>query len=99
MSRETENNSSEIAKRLADWRAEAERWVEDTCQRAVTRLKSVVVDEIRHLSRRVERMHELLDQLEQMVESPRNEKPEAAKPSVEDDPDAATRTTPSGDQP
>jgi hypothetical protein len=97
LSRETENNPSEIAKRLADWRAEAERWVEDTCHRAVSRLKSVLVEEIRHLSRRVERMHELLDQLEHMVEKPRDDTADATQPS-EDAESRSTRTAPSADQ-
>lgn len=62
---------------LAGWiagrRGEVERWVEEACQRAVARTRGVVAEEIRALSRRVERMHELLDHLERIVETQKEE--------------------------
>ncbi len=59
----------DVAAWLWERRADAERRLEDLCQRAVGRLRGVVADEIRGLSRRVEKMHKALDQLEQLVES------------------------------
>lgn len=49
-------------------RADAERRLEELCQRAVGSMRGVVAEEIRGLSRRVEKMHKALDQLEQLVE-------------------------------
>jgi hypothetical protein len=55
---------------LAGRRNEVERWIEDACQRAVVAGRGALGEEIRTLSRRVERMHALLDQLEHIVDSP-----------------------------
>lgn len=54
---------------IAGRRGEIERWVELTCQRAIIKVRGMLADEIRGLSKRVDHMHELLDQLEQLVES------------------------------
>lgn len=53
---------------LGERRADAERKLDEVCQHAIGRLRSVVAEEIRGLSKRVEQMHQVLDQLEQMVE-------------------------------
>jgi hypothetical protein len=51
-------------------RSDVERWIEDAVQRSFNSGRAVLADEIRGLSRRVERMHMLLDQLEKMVDTP-----------------------------
>ena len=43
-------------------------WFAETCQRAISKTRGVLADEIRGLSKRVEKMHELLDQLEHYVD-------------------------------
>lgn len=58
----------DVVSRLGERRAEAERWLEEICVRAISRLRVVAAEEIRGLSRRVERMHQALDQLEQRIE-------------------------------
>lgn len=61
--------SGDIATWLAGRRSEVERWVDETCQHAISKTRGVLADEIRGLSKRVEMMHELLDQLEHYVDA------------------------------
>lgn len=57
-------------------RSEVERWIEDAVQRSFNSGRAALADEIRALSRRVERMHAALDQLEKMVDTPPPPDPE-----------------------
>ncbi len=69
MSDERREKAGEASVRdLGAWIVGRRSWVEEACQGAVTRFRTVLVDEIRTLSRRVERLHDMLDQLEQMVD-------------------------------
>ena len=69
---EKETPSPELPPRVLVWlgerRAEAERKLDEVCQRAIGGFRTVIADEIRGLSRRIEQMHQILDQLKQMVE-------------------------------
>lgn len=67
--KEEDGSSRDIAGWLSGRRSDFERWVEETCQKAVIRTRGVLAEEIRGLSKRVEQMHDLLDQLERYVES------------------------------
>lgn len=58
----------DVATWLDERRADAERRLEEICQKAIARLRAVAAEEIRVLSRRVEKMHQALDQLEQRIE-------------------------------
>ncbi len=62
-------SSRELTKWFAGRRNNVERWVEETCRGAIAKARGVVAEEIRGLSRRVDRVHELLDQVEQMVDA------------------------------
>lgn len=65
-----EARGRDLASWLSGRKTEVERWVEESCQRAVAGARAVAAEEIRGLSRRVERMHGLLDQLERLVDAP-----------------------------
>lgn len=65
-------------------KSNVERWVDETCNRAIHKARSVVGEEIRGLSRRVEQMHELLDQLEQIVEAQESASHRKQKDEVEE---------------
>ena len=67
--RRRSGSSRELAKWFSGRRNNVERWVDETCRGAIARARGVVAEEIRGLSRRVERVHELLDQFEQMVDA------------------------------
>ena len=58
---------------LAGRRNDVERIVGETCHRAIASVRGMLAEEIRSLSRRVERMHSLLDQLEHLVEAGEDE--------------------------
>jgi hypothetical protein len=72
---------------IAGRRSEVERWVEVTCQRAIIKVRSMLAEEIRGLSKRVDHMHELLDQLEQLVESQHELDEKAGEGDGQDDTD------------
>ena len=71
-------SSRDLTSWFAGRRDNVERWVDETCRGAIARARGVVAEEIRGLSRRVERVHELLDQVEQMVDAEDKKTPDLA---------------------
>ncbi len=68
--RESPAESQDLVGWFAGRRSEVERWVEETSDVAVAKVRGVLANEIHALSKRVEQMHSLLDQLEQIVNVP-----------------------------
>lgn len=77
-------SSGDIATWFAGRRSEVEKWVDETCQSAISKTRGVLADEIRGLSKRVEMMHELLDQLEHYVEASEESDAEDSKDEGEE---------------